>query len=126
MKYLNNSSQLSAVFIGDFNEVMWGTEHVSQSRHRLSWPMENFRRIIQDCELVVIGFSCFPFTWCSNYISPFSTRATLDRALASRDWNINFREAKVTHISSNRSDHLLLVLTIGEKNLVISVGHVNA
>ncbi|GAA0177583.1 hypothetical protein LIER_42144 [Lithospermum erythrorhizon] len=114
MRFLNNTSQLPTLFIGDFNEVTCNNEHNSHMRSRPTWQMDNFIQSIQDCNLADIGFSGFPFTWCNNFISPFSTRARLDRGLASRDWTSCFRDAELVHLSSNRLNHLPLLLNLGK------------
>ncbi|GAA0142023.1 hypothetical protein LIER_35500 [Lithospermum erythrorhizon] len=114
MRFLNNTSKLPTLFIGDFNEVTCNNEHNSHRRSRSTWQMDNFIQAIQDCNLADIGFSGFPFTWCNNFISPFSTRARLHRGLASRDSTSCFPDAELVHLSSNRSDHLPLLLKLGK------------
>ncbi|GAA0157513.1 hypothetical protein LIER_14765 [Lithospermum erythrorhizon] len=51
MRFLNNNSQLPTLFIGDFNEVVCGSEQVSHTRLRPNEQMENFKRVIRNCEL---------------------------------------------------------------------------
>ncbi|GAA0159983.1 hypothetical protein LIER_16641 [Lithospermum erythrorhizon] len=97
--------------MGDFNEVLHSNENVSQQRLRLHWQMENFRRVVQDCGLVDLGYSGFPFTWSNNFISSYSTRVRLDK-----DWKDYYPEAKVTYLSTNTSDHLPLLLQLGTES----------
>ncbi|GAA0168242.1 hypothetical protein LIER_23003 [Lithospermum erythrorhizon] len=112
MRFINNTSQLPTIFIGDFNEVSRSNEHVSMRCVRPGRQMNNFQRAIDDCGLQDIGFVGFPFTWCNNFISPFSTRARLDRGLANKEWQAMFPEAEVLHLSSNNSDHLPLFVNM--------------
>ncbi|GAA0186715.1 hypothetical protein LIER_34003 [Lithospermum erythrorhizon] len=49
MTLLNVLSSLPIIFVGDFNEVLDRSEHVSHRRQRPTWQMENFRQVIKDC-----------------------------------------------------------------------------
>ncbi|GAA0186351.1 hypothetical protein LIER_33639 [Lithospermum erythrorhizon] len=62
-----------------------------------------------------MGYSEFKFTWCNNFTSPNSTRARLDRCLASKDWLDRFPRASLVHLSINTSDHLPLFISWGEQ-----------
>ncbi|GAA0163293.1 hypothetical protein LIER_19192 [Lithospermum erythrorhizon] len=77
--------------------------------------MENFRQADEDYGLFDLGYSGFSITWCNNYISPHSTRARLDRALASKDWKGYYLDAKVLHLSTNTSDHSPILLILGSQ-----------
>ncbi|GAA0162944.1 hypothetical protein LIER_18928 [Lithospermum erythrorhizon] len=88
LRYINNNSNLQMTFLGDFNEVL---------------------------SVVDIGFDGYPYTWSNNFISPYSTRARLDRCLVSKCWGLLFPDAKLSHYSSNHSDHLTLLLNRGTK-----------
>ncbi|GAA0183907.1 hypothetical protein LIER_31242 [Lithospermum erythrorhizon] len=111
LRFISKSSVLPTIFIGDFNEVFFPYEHVSQSQ----WQMNNFRQVAEDCGIFDVGFSGFPFTWCNNFTSPHSTRARLDRGLASKGWIDEFPDARLRHLSSNYSDHLPLLLIKGTR-----------
>ncbi|GAA0150559.1 hypothetical protein LIER_09479 [Lithospermum erythrorhizon] len=74
---------------------------------------DNFRQVAEDFGIFDVGFSGFPYTWCNNFTSPHSTRARLDRGLASKDWSDEFPDARLLHLSSNTSDHLPLLLIKG-------------
>ncbi|GAA0165800.1 hypothetical protein LIER_21111 [Lithospermum erythrorhizon] len=86
MKIINGFPNCPTIFMGDFNEVFSDDEHVSHRRPRPRWQMENFRQVVRDCGMFDMGYSGFKFTWCNNFTSPNSTRARLDRGLASKDW----------------------------------------
>ncbi|GAA0174134.1 hypothetical protein LIER_41668 [Lithospermum erythrorhizon] len=110
MRHIDSLSQLPIVFIGDFNEVLKASEHVSQRTFRPTWQMNNFNQAVKDCGMFDIGFKGYPYTWSNNFIAPFSTRARLDRALAGKDWSSLFPEAELQHGSTYHSDHLPLKL----------------
>ncbi|GAA0175533.1 hypothetical protein LIER_28687 [Lithospermum erythrorhizon] len=75
--------------------------------------MNNFSQVVQDCGIFDIGYKGFPFTWSNNFITPFSTRAMLDRALANKEWSRKFPEAEVLYLSTDHLDHLPLLLKTG-------------
>ncbi|GAA0153790.1 hypothetical protein LIER_11948 [Lithospermum erythrorhizon] len=108
MRHIDSLSQLPTVFIGDFNEVLLASEHVSHRRARLTWQMNNFNQAVTDCGIFDIGCKGYPYPWSNNFIAPFSTRARLDRALAGRDWSNMFPNAELLHGSTYHSDHLSL------------------
>ncbi|GAA0175560.1 hypothetical protein LIER_28708 [Lithospermum erythrorhizon] len=115
MRLVNGLSNVLTLFIGDFHEVLLDDEHVSLRRPRPRWQIEDFRQVIHDCGMFDIGYTGFKYTWCNNFVSPNSTRARLDRALASQDWKDSFLEAKLFHLSTNTSDHLPLLLELGDR-----------
>ncbi|GAA0148918.1 hypothetical protein LIER_08229 [Lithospermum erythrorhizon] len=83
MRHIDSLSQLPTMFIGDFNEILKASEHVSQRRSRPIWQMNNFNQAVMDCGMFDIRCKGYPYTWSNKFIAPFSTRARLDRALAS-------------------------------------------
>ncbi|GAA0153628.1 hypothetical protein LIER_11822 [Lithospermum erythrorhizon] len=113
MRMVNDLANIPTVFMGDINEVLHASENVSQRCIRPTWQMDSFRQVVEDCGLVDLGYSRFPFTWSNNFISPYSTRARLDRALASKDWRDYYPEVKESHLTTNTSDHLPLLLNLG-------------
>ncbi|GAA0148727.1 hypothetical protein LIER_08090 [Lithospermum erythrorhizon] len=42
--------------------------------------------VAEDSGIFDVGFSGFPYTWFNNFTSLHSTKARLDRGLASKDW----------------------------------------
>ncbi|GAA0167264.1 hypothetical protein LIER_40343 [Lithospermum erythrorhizon] len=46
MRIVNSLSNVPTFFMGDFNEVLSGDEHVSQRRKRPTWQMDNFRQVL--------------------------------------------------------------------------------
>ncbi|GAA0159784.1 hypothetical protein LIER_16488 [Lithospermum erythrorhizon] len=78
--------------------------------------MNKFNQVVQDYGMVDLGCKGYPFTWCNNFISPHSTRARRDRALASKDWRSQFPEATLYHITTYHSDHLLIWPKLGKQD----------
>ncbi|GAA0145187.1 hypothetical protein LIER_05439 [Lithospermum erythrorhizon] len=116
MRLLHGSSDLSIIFIGDFNEILSDDEYVSQRRLRPQWQMDSFRYVVKDCGMIDIGYSGIAFTWSNNFISPSSTRARLDRCLASKSWRDRFPRAQLQHLSTNTSDYLPILLILGTQS----------
>ncbi|GAA0143791.1 hypothetical protein LIER_35807 [Lithospermum erythrorhizon] len=112
MRLINGLSTLPTIFMGDFNEVLLSSEHVSQRRHRSNWQMEHFLEVVNDCGIFDIEYEGFQFTWCNNFVSPNSTRARLDMGLANQSWKDSFPEARLTHLSTNNSDHFPILLEV--------------
>lgn len=48
--------------VGDFNEVMWQSEHFSRNK-RLPKLMANFCEVLSECNLFDLGFSGVPWTY---------------------------------------------------------------
>ena len=77
--------------------------------------MQMFREVLDECELMDLGFKGFPFTWSKHFRDGFSVWERLDRAVASHEWFIEFPGTRVTHINSTTSDHKLLWIDLAEE-----------
>lgn len=116
LRRLKDNSNLPWMMVGDFNEVMWQSEHFSVSR-RYEKQMENFRNVLSECKLYDLGFRGPKWTYDNKQEGQKNVRARLDRAVASSCWSNEFKEATIEHICTTRSDHLPLLLRAGqEKN----------
>ncbi|GAA0161395.1 hypothetical protein LIER_17723 [Lithospermum erythrorhizon] len=93
LRFISISSVLPTIVIGDFNEVFFNYEHISQTRSRSFWQMNNFRQVAEDCGIFDVG--------CNNFTSPHSIRTRLNRGLASNDWSDKFSDGRLLHLSSN-------------------------
>ncbi|GAA0142337.1 hypothetical protein LIER_03260 [Lithospermum erythrorhizon] len=76
---------------------------------------DSFNQEVRDCGIFDIGSKGYPYTWSNNFITPFSTRAKLDRSLAGKEWSNFFPEAELQHGSTYHSDHLSLFLYLGNQ-----------
>ncbi|KAL9667861.1 hypothetical protein QQ045_002230 [Rhodiola kirilowii] len=102
-------SNLQWVILGDFNEILCANE-TQGGRQRNNWQMDNFRRVLNDCNLSDLGFSGDPFTFSNHREGGAECRARLDRVLADDEWRKKFPRAAVTHVHLHASDHQLIVL----------------
>ncbi|GAA0168526.1 hypothetical protein LIER_40579 [Lithospermum erythrorhizon] len=100
LRHVDSLSQMPTVYMGDFNEVLLSSEHVPQRRKRPAWQMNQFSQTVKD-----------------ESVQPSSVGlARLDRALASKEWEGLFPEAKLQHISTYHSDHLPLLLCLATRS----------
>ena len=89
---------------GDFNELLqaaekWGRVARSDSQ------MRAFRRVVDECGFVDLGFVGSPYTWWNKQTGPARVLERLDRCLATADWFLKFPNSRVTHLHSVFSDH---------------------
>ena len=92
LRTLHHQYHLPWLCAGDFNEI---TKNI-EKRGRLPLPerqMLLFREAIDECELLDLGYTGVPFTWCNNQDAMATVWARLDRAMASVDWVNKFQGA---------------------------------
>lgn len=71
---------------------------------------------MSECGLIDIGFSGHPFTWTNRRYGKDFICVRLDRALANLEWNNQFPEAKLYHLTSCYSDHSHILLHTDDQN----------
>nr|XP_023928295.1 uncharacterized protein LOC112039646 [Quercus suber] len=90
--------------IGDFNAIIHSSD--KQSRFPPSFKqMDDFRKVLDDCSLVDLGFVGYPYTWNNKRLGLENTKERLDRMVANTGWKEKFQESLVTHLFSHASDH---------------------
>jgi hypothetical protein len=90
--------------IGDFNEILFNHEKEG-GNPRPQVYMQAFRDVLDDCDLIDLGFIGEPFTWKRGRI-----RERLDRVIVNNAWNIMHPGAVVKHLEFARSDHRPILL----------------
>ncbi|CAM8880259.1 unnamed protein product [Rhodiola kirilowii] len=103
--------------MGDFNEVLFGCE-MEGKRDRPVWQMDKFRHCLNDCGLSDLGSEGGRFTYSNRRLGAEEVRARLDRVVVNQAWRDLFPNATVRHSIANYSDHLPIVLSIVEKEIV--------
>ncbi|KAM6571204.1 hypothetical protein CsatA_015284 [Cannabis sativa] len=97
--------------MGDFNEILGLSDKVGGVTRRES-QMNQFRQAIAESSLNPLDYAGPRFTW--KYSSHSDTiEERLDWALVNEDWNVNFPEARLTHLDFFGSDHRVLSLEFG-------------
>ncbi|XP_065638693.1 uncharacterized protein LOC136071394 [Quercus suber] len=73
----------------DFNAILHS--HKKQSIHPPPYrQMDDFRETLEQCQLLDLGFSGYPFTWNNRRPRTAKTRQRLDRAMATENWKAKF------------------------------------
>jgi hypothetical protein len=74
--------------------------------------MEEFRNVLQDCNLSDLGFAGLPYTYDNGQYGVANVRVRLDRVVANPEWSNLFSDAKVQHVVLSRSDHYPLLIEL--------------
>jgi hypothetical protein len=74
--------------------------------------MRDFRDTLSFCDLHDMGFVGTPWTWDNKQKGERNVKVRLDRAVANPAWSTSFPDYMVRHISSSRSDHTPLLMSI--------------
>ncbi|KAL9673458.1 hypothetical protein QQ045_029716 [Rhodiola kirilowii] len=109
LRQLRSMDDLQWVVIGDFNEVL-SLNEVKSGRMRNQWQIDNFRKVVEDCHLIDLGFIGYPYTFSNHRVGEEEFQARLDRALADEAWMRKFPRALVSHLHLHASDHQLILL----------------
>ncbi|KAL5777196.1 hypothetical protein ACOSP7_010122 [Xanthoceras sorbifolium] len=96
----------------DFNEILWPEEKLG-GVERSQVLINNFRAVLDDCELGGLGFSGDQFTWCNNRSGLAFVQERLDGFVSSLDWRLSFPNTEVVHLEYWGSDHRPLLLYCG-------------
>ncbi|KAK5810731.1 uncharacterized protein LOC108468248 [Gossypium arboreum] len=73
--------------------------------------MEAFRKVLEDCNLVDVGFCGNWFTWERGNLPETNIQERLDRGVATDGWLSLFPESQIQHLPHSFSDHCPLLLT---------------
>jgi hypothetical protein len=98
---------------GDFNEALWQGEHFSKSRRNEKQMLE-FREVLSHCDLHDLGFVGLPWTFDNKQKGDRNVRVRLDRAVACPEWMHYFKDYRVEHLVSPRSDHSPLLISFSD------------
>ena len=109
LRRLYNQHSLPWCCMGDFNEIVKNEEMQGRCPHP-DRQMQAFRDAINDCNLLDMGYHCFPFTWCNNRDPPHTTSVRLDRCLANMEWLQRNPLALMEHIDAANSDHKCMLM----------------
>jgi hypothetical protein len=102
------------LMVGDFNEAMCQDENFS-ARKRGEKQMRDFRETLSFCNLHDLGFVGKPWTYDNKQLGARNVRVRLDRAVACQGWMDCFPDYHVQHLTSPRSDHCPLLISLFKK-----------
>jgi exonuclease III len=111
LKSLKPMLDIPWLMVGDFNEAMWQEEHFSV-RKRGEKQMRDFRETLSFCDLHDLGFVGKPWTFDNKQWGPKNVRVRLDRVVACPNWMDYFPDYQVHHLTSPRSDHCPLLISL--------------
>jgi len=72
--------------------------------------MEKFREVLDECNLLDLGYMGNKFTWSKNFPNGGMVWERLDRAVSTADWIDLFPAVKVQTLSCVSSDHNLILI----------------
>jgi len=104
-----NNSTLPWLCFGDFNEILVQQDKRGGSPKPQGW-IDNFARVVHDCDLVDLGFTGYPFTWSNNRSGDHNIQERLDRFLANTPWLTLFPWNRVRHLPKRQSNHLPIIV----------------
>ena len=98
---------------GDFNELLKSHEKCG-GRLRPYGQMESFRQVLDECNLLDLGYMGNKFTWSKSFPNGGMVWERLDRAVSTVEWLDLFPVTKVQTLSCVTSDHSpILILPNG-------------
>ncbi|XP_017632781.1 uncharacterized protein LOC108475324 [Gossypium arboreum] len=77
--------------------------------------MDEFRRVLEECDLVDMGFHGQKFTWERGNFADTNIRERLDRGLANLEWLNLFNDYFVQNLPHSFSDHCPILIKITPK-----------
>ena len=105
---LNQKFCLPWICAGDFNEILRGHEKLGGAPRRES-EMQGFRDIVDECELVDLGYSGHKFTWRGKQLGGVVLEQ-LDRAFTNTSWLELNPATRVQHVRAHSSDHSPIII----------------
>jgi hypothetical protein len=106
------SEKATLVCLGKFNEILMSHEKEGGAP-RPQTSMDKFCHALEDCSLVVLGYSGDTFTWRNNnHSSDNYIRERLNRAVADVDWRTIFPSVRVQNGDPRHSDHRPIIVTM--------------
>lgn len=74
--------------------------------------MMNFVGVLDQCNLLDLGFYGPPFTWTNKQDPSSNIQERLDRFIVTLPWKIKFLKARVVHLDYFGSDHRMIKLEL--------------
>ncbi|GMI66653.1 hypothetical protein HRI_000334600 [Hibiscus trionum] len=109
LRQINDMPEIPWLIIGDFNEIAFLNEKQG-GLTRSDRQMQEFRRVLSDCEVEDIGYKGRWYTWEKWRFESNNIRERLDRGVANSPWLNLFPRYVLNHLSHSFSDHCPLLL----------------
>ncbi|KAA3490114.1 reverse transcriptase [Gossypium australe] len=119
LRRLNQECNYPWLVAGDFNEIMYSFEK-SGGLPRDQRRMEVFRDILEECQLMDIGYSGVWYTWERGNLPETNIRERLDRGVANGKWINLFPLGSIQHIPYSTPNHCpLLIMQIDSQEIEV-------
>ncbi|XP_035544686.1 uncharacterized protein LOC118348044 [Juglans regia] len=99
------------LLMGDFNKV-FSSHEKSGGKDNTDKHMQDFRAVVDECELLDLGFQDISFTWCNKREADQCISERFDRCLPNLKWKALVPMANVIHGNVAYSDHVLIKLQL--------------
>jgi len=96
---------------GDFNEILKSHEK-SGGRLRPQGQIDQFREVLDECNLIDLGYSGNKFTWSKSYPNGGMVWERLDKAVGSVDWYDLYPATCVQTLTCVSFDHSLICIRL--------------
>ncbi|KAA3460833.1 reverse transcriptase [Gossypium australe] len=94
---------------GDFNEILYSFEKKG-GLPRDEKKMEEFKQVLDDCQLTDLGYSGKWFTWERGNLPETNIQERLDRGVGNEEWRSLFPDFIIQHLPHSFSDHCLILI----------------
>uniref|UniRef100_A0A803PYN2 Uncharacterized protein n=1 Tax=Cannabis sativa TaxID=3483 RepID=A0A803PYN2_CANSA len=99
--------------IGDFNEILYS--HNKQGGNlRSANQMDEFRSVLDSCQLNELPFNGDPFTWIKGRHNVDTIKERLDCCFTNNSWTSHFQPLVTSHLDYFSSDHRAIAVNIIE------------
>ncbi|KAA3454975.1 reverse transcriptase [Gossypium australe] len=114
LKTLGQGQRYLWMVCGNFNEIMYSFEK-KEGQPREKKKMAAFCKVLEECQLLDLGFQGRCFTWERGNLPETNIRERLDRGVVNGKWLHLFSNGFVRHLTHTISDHCpLLIHTTNE------------
>ncbi|KAA3460557.1 reverse transcriptase [Gossypium australe] len=115
LRALGQEQQFSWLICGDFNEILYSFEK-SGGQPREERKITAFREVLDECQLMDMGFQGTWFTWERGNLPKTNIRERLDRGVANEKWMHLFPKGSIRHLTHSISDHCPLLIHTGNED----------
>uniref|UniRef100_A0A803QAN3 Reverse transcriptase domain-containing protein n=1 Tax=Cannabis sativa TaxID=3483 RepID=A0A803QAN3_CANSA len=99
------------VVIGDFNEILYNHNKKGGNR-RCESQMDDFRAVLDVCNLNELPFTGDPFTWIKGRLKVDTIHERLDWCFTNDSWNSSFQPLVTSHLDYYASDHRAIAVDV--------------
>lgn len=110
MRRLRNNGDYPWLVCGDFNEILYGVEKKG-GLPRNERMMEAFRKVLEDSNLIDVGYLGRWFTWERGNLPETNIQKRLDRGVVTEKWMSLFPESSIQHFTHSFSDYCPLLIS---------------